>query len=196
MKVGIAPLLLLLTAPIARAEEPDLRTGDVVFQTSRSRQSIPIQRATNSPWSHVGVVERTAKGIFVIEAIQPVSRTPWEKWRKRGEGGRVRAMRAPALDAAKAGKVVAAAKRYLGRPYDRFFRWDDGTLYCSELVVKAFAKGAGLELGKRQSLGELAIEGLEATLRQRFGAVPRDLVLITPASIAADEDLGLVGEWP
>jgi hypothetical protein len=191
----ILPLLLLLAAPTVFAAGPDLRTGDVVFQTSRSRQSLPIQRATRSPWSHVGIVERTPSGIFVLEAIQPVSRTPWERWRQRGAGGRVRVMRARALDAAAAGRVVAAAKRYLGRPYDPWFRWDDGALYCSELVTKAFAQGAGLELGRRQTVGELAIEGLEAELRRRFGRIPADLVLVTPASLAADDDLGLVGEW-
>jgi len=189
-------LALPLAAPAARAGNPDLRTGDVVFQTSRSRQSAPIQRATKSPWSHVGVVERTARGLFVIEAIQPVSRTPWERWRRRGEGGRVRVMRPRALDEAAAGRVIAAAKRFLGRPYDPWFRWDDERIYCSELVTKAFARGAGIELGRRQSVGELAIEGLETELRRRFGRIPGDLVLVSPASLAADEDLGLVGEWP
>jgi cell wall-associated NlpC family hydrolase len=198
MNGWILPLVALVAASVpagARAAEPALRTGDVVFQTSRSRQSTPIQRATHSPWSHVGIVERTAKGTFVLEAIQPVSRTPWERWRQRGEGGRVRAMRPRGLDAAGADRVVAAAKRYLGRPYDPNFRWDDEAIYCSELVTKAFAQGAGIELGKRQSVGELAIEGLEAELRRRFGRIPSDLVLVSPASIAADEDLELVGEW-
>jgi cell wall-associated NlpC family hydrolase len=191
------PLLLLLSGSLpALASEPDLRTGDVVFQTSRSRQSIPIQRATRSPWSHVGIVERTAEGIFVLEAIQPVSRTPWGRWRSRGEGGRVRVMRSRALDEAAAERVIAAAKRFLGRPYDPWFRWDDERIYCSELVTKAFARGAAIELGKRQPVGELAIEGLETELHRRFGGIPSNLVLVTPASIAADEDLLLVGERP
>jgi hypothetical protein len=189
-------LLLLAAASAARAAGPDLRTGDVVFQTSRSRQSIPIQRATKSPWSHVGIVEWAGEGIFVIEAIQPVSRTPWERWRSRGDGGRVRAMRPRTLDETAAAKVIAAAKRFLGRSYDPWFRWDDGRIYCSELVTKAFVAGAGLELGERQPVGELAIEGLEPELRRRFGGIPGDLVLVTPASIAADGDLTLVGEWP
>jgi cell wall-associated NlpC family hydrolase len=190
------PLLLLLAAPAALAAEPELRTGDVAFQTSRSRQSAAIQRATHSPWSHVGIVEVTPKRTFVLEAIQPVSRTPWERWRKRGADGRVRLMRPRSLDAAAAAKVVAAAKDFLGRPYDPWFRWDDGAIYCSELVAKAFERGAEITLGTRQSVGELAIEGLEAELRRRFGGIPRDLVLVSPASIAADEDLVLVGEWP
>ena len=194
---GLLPALVLaLSTTRSGGSPPELRTGDVVFQTSRSRQSAAIQRATRSPWSHVGIVERTGKGTFVLEAIQPVSRTPWERWRKRGDGARVRVMRPRGLDPAAAGRVVAAARRFLGRPYDPWFRWDDGAIYCSELVTKAFAEGAGLELGRRQSVGELAIEGLEAELHRRFGRIPSDLVLVSPASIAADEDLLVVGEWP
>jgi hypothetical protein len=195
MNALIPSLVLLLITPWSHAGEAELRTGDVVFQTSRSRQSILIQRATNSPWSHVGIVERTPKGTWVLEAIQPVSRTPWERWRRRGDGGRVRVMRARALGPLAAEKVVAAAKRFVGRPYDPWFRWDDTRMYCSELVTKAFATGAGIELGERQPVGELAIEGLEDELRRRFGRIPADLVLVSPASIAADEDLELVGEW-
>jgi hypothetical protein len=103
-------------------------------------------------------------------------------------------MRAKGLDAAAAGRVVAEAKRLLGRPYDPWFRWDDGRIYCSELVAKAFERGAGVEVGRRQRVGELAIDGLEAELRRRFGGIPRDLVLVSPASIAEDEDLERVGE--
>lgn len=191
-----APIVLLLMALAAGpgATAPELRTGDVVFQTSRSRQSAAIQRATGSPWSHVGIVERTPEGLFVLEAIQPVSRTPWERWRRRGEGGRVRVMRARGLDPAAAAKVVAEAKRFLGRPYDPWFRWDEGRIYCSELVTKAFERGAGVALGRRQRVGELAIEGLEAELRRRYGGIPGDLVLVSPASIAEDGDLALVSD--
>ncbi len=53
-------LLSLLPSP-ARAGGPDfdpalLRNGDIIFQTSRSGQSLPIQLATRSPWSHCGIV--------------------------------------------------------------------------------------------------------------------------------------------
>lgn len=187
-------LLATLAAGPASSAGPELRTGDLVFQTSRSRQSAAIQRATGSPWSHVGIVERTPEGLFVLEAIQPVSRTPWERWHRRGEGGRVRVMRARGLDPAAAARVVVEAKRLLGRPYDPWFRWDEERIYCSELVAKAFERGAGVELGRRQRVGELAIEGLEAELRRRYGGIPGDLVLVSPASIAEDGDLEQVAE--
>ncbi|MFZ5469132.1 MAG: YiiX/YebB-like N1pC/P60 family cysteine hydrolase, partial [Myxococcota bacterium] len=181
------PLWLWLLARMAfAAGEPRLQMGDIVFHTSRSAQSKAIQLATHSPYSHVGVVEVATDGVFVIEAVQPVSRTPWEKWRRRGEGGKVMVMRA-ALDEAARRRVVSVARAWVGQPYDARFEWGDEALYCSELVHKAFGRGAGVALGKLQRLGELDLAPVRAAARARYGGdVPEALLLVTPASIAAD----------
>jgi hypothetical protein len=39
--------------------------------------------------------------------------------------------------------AAAAARRYLGRPYDDLFLPDEGRLYCAELVLRAFARAGG-----------------------------------------------------
>jgi hypothetical protein len=66
-------------------------------------------------------------------------------------------------------------------------------MYCSELVVKAYARGAGVTLGRMERLGDLRVAGLEAAIRARYGGgVPRELTLVTPASIAADPALAVV----
>jgi len=187
-------VLAVVAACTVRADpgsrEPVLRSGDIVFQTSRSSQSVAIQRATGSPFSHVGLVEVGPDGAFVLEAVQPVSRTPWRSWRTRGVAGKVTVMRLPNLTAKQAGDVVSVARSFLGRPYDPAFGWDDETVYCSELVVKAFERGAGVKLGRPQRLDSLQLDGLGAALRGRFGSrVPGERMLITPASIAADPTL-------
>ena len=64
-------------------------------------------------------------------------------------------------------------------------------------MARAFAaaRGANVALGRQERLGDLRIAGLEAAIRERWGgSVPRDLRLVTPASIAADEDLERVYE--
>ena len=167
-----------------------LRTGDVVLQTSRSPQSGPIQQATASPWSHVGIVEAGTLGPYVIEAVGPVKRTPWRKWRARGEGGRVLVLRARHLSPEALSRVVVEARRELGKPYDPAFGWGEDAFYCSELVYKAFERGTGAGVGRLERLGDLRIAGLEEALAARGGgAVPRDLRGVTPASIAADPRL-------
>jgi hypothetical protein len=180
-------------APKAEDVAARVRTGDVVFQTSRSRQSKPIQVATHSPLSHVGLVEVTPQGVYVVEAIQPVKRTPFARWKARGVAGRLLVLRPTGLDDAAKARAVAEAKRHLGKPYDSLFGWGDEAMYCSELVRKAYAAGAGVEYGKMERLGDLDVAGLKREIAQRYrGPVPTDLELVTPASLAADARLEVV----
>src|SRR5262245_62162470 len=64
-----------------------LHDGDIIFHTSRSSQSLAIQRATRSPWSHMGVILYRDGKPYVFEAIATVRYTPLEKWIARGEKG-------------------------------------------------------------------------------------------------------------
>lgn len=173
---------------------PALRDGDVVLHTSRSAQSRPIQEATGSPFSHVGLVEVVEGQAWVVEAVQPVKRTPLAAWRARGAGGRLAVLRHRGLTPEASRRVVAEARAFLGRPYDAAFGWDDARLYCSELVAKAYARGAGLQVGRMQRLGSLKVGGLGPALRARYGkaGVPLERELLTPASLAEDAGFAVV----
>ena len=46
-----AVLAALSSLSLATAAAPDVQTGDLVFQQSRSAQSLAIQQATHSPYS-------------------------------------------------------------------------------------------------------------------------------------------------
>lgn len=170
-----------------QAAEPLPDTGDLVFETSGSRQSAAIQWASGSRWSHVGIVERAGGKVVVIEALGTVSRTPWKAWTRRARrGGGYLMLRPRGLTAAQRTAAVAQARRLLGRPYDARFGWGDERIYCSELVVKAYERGAGVSYGKHERLGDLRLTGIERAIEARWGKVPRDLVLVTPASLAED----------
>jgi Permuted papain-like amidase enzyme, YaeF/YiiX, C92 family len=73
----LVPLLALL---VATTPLPAVRDGDIVFQTSGSSQSAAIQRATRSPWSHMGIVFLRDGVPFVYEAVDPVQATPLARW--------------------------------------------------------------------------------------------------------------------
>lgn len=45
-------LVLLLTSFICVADYKP-QDGDIIFQSSQSRQSLAVQQATNSPYSHM-----------------------------------------------------------------------------------------------------------------------------------------------
>lgn len=184
LSAAIAGLVIACTAAAKPHLLPAVRSGDVVLQTSKSRQSEAIQLATDSPYSHVGIVEVTPRGTYVVEAIGKVSRTPWRAWRLRGEGGKVTIRRPRGLSPKQLSKVLAEADAFLGKPYDARFGWDDDRIYCSELVYKAYLRGAGVEVGKLEKVRDLNISPIEAAVIQRYKVIPWNLELVTPASIA------------
>jgi len=195
LKLSLLSLSLLAhtAAAAPRPLEGTLRTGDLVFHTSRSQQSAAIQAATDSPLSHVGLVEVTAQGVFVVEAVQPVKRVPFARWKSRGVNGRLLVLRPEQLPEAQREAAVAEAKRHLGKPYDWRFGWGDEAMYCSELARKAYSRAASVDYGKMERLGTLNVKRLGPALKERYsGQVPVDLELITPASLAADERLTVV----
>jgi Permuted papain-like amidase enzyme, YaeF/YiiX, C92 family len=130
----------------------------------------------------------------VIEALGKVSPTPWKAWsrRARRHGGYL-VLRPRGLSLAQRQAAAERARTFIGRRYDARFGWGDDRIYCSELVVKAYERGAGVSLGRRERLGDLRLFGLEAAVEKRWGGpVPKDLVLVTPASIAEDARLEVV----
>jgi hypothetical protein len=185
MKV-VFTFIAMLVAAAANAGAP-LRDGDIIFQTSRSGQSIAIQKATHSPFSHMGVILHRDGKPFVFEAIATVRYTPLENWIARGDGGRyvVRRLARP-LQPAEAKKLHEAAKIYAGKPYDLYFEWTDARIYCSELVWKMYRDATGLEIGTLQKLRELDLDdpAVKAKMRERYGGnIPLDERMISPASM-------------
>lgn len=191
---------LIVVAGVPRSRRPavEFRTGDIVLQTSKSSRSLLIQRASRSKYSHVGLVEVSQDGVFVIEAISPVSRTPLARWAARGVGHRLTVLRPKSMSDAALARTVQLARQEVGKPYDARFRWDDESLYCSELVVKAFERGAGVTLGRQQHLEELALSDEERALAHQAG-LSDEQTLVTPASLDGDEHLSVLArdlEWP
>jgi len=184
----LGTLLLSLSLSLT-AGAGGLRDGDIVFQTSRSGQSVAIQRATHSPYSHVGLVLFRDGEPFVFEAIATVSYTPLAAWTRSGDGGHfvVKRLNRPLTDSEVA-KLHAAARNFDGKTYDLYFEWSDERIYCSELVWKMYEEALGLRLGKLQKLSEfdLADPLVKAKLRERYGTqVPLDEPVISPAAVFA-----------
>jgi hypothetical protein len=194
---GIIALLTLCGCEPSSGYEP--RDGDIVFHTSRSSQSLAIQLATKSPYSHMGIVYLRDGKPFVFEAIQPVKLTPLDDWIERGEGRHVVVKRLRDADARLTletlRKMRAAGEQLAGRDYDPYFEWSDERIYCSELVWKVFERGAGIGLGDLQTIADfdLSNPAVQAKVRERYGDhVPLDEVVISPAAIFDAPDLETV----
>ena len=70
-------ILLSCKPTVSNAAEPiALRDGDIIFQTTPSKQSQAIQIVTHSPYSHVGIIFMREGKPYVYEAISKVQYTP------------------------------------------------------------------------------------------------------------------------
>lgn len=194
-------LVLALGATSALAAPPELRDGDIVFQMSQSAQSVAVQKATGSPYSHMGVVILRQGKPFVFEAEGKVQYTPLSRWVARGVDGHFVAKRlqdaSEVLKPAGVARLHKAAKQYEGRPYDPTFTWSDDRLYCSELVWKIYQRGLGVRIGDLQQVRafKLSDPEVQRRLKERYGdKVPLDEPAISPGVMFASPRLVTVLE--
>jgi hypothetical protein len=193
-RLVLLTMLLMACANSARLES-QLRDGDIIFHESRSSQSRPIQLATKSRYSHMGIVYRQNANWFVYEAVQPVKMTPLHEWTKRGRDGhfvvkrlRNRAVLTPPV----LNKMRAAGEKFRGKPYDLYFEWDDRRMYCSELVWKIYKQATGIEIGELQRLREfdLSHPAVREKMKERYGSrVPLNEAVISPAAMFESDKL-------
>lgn len=179
------------------------KSGDLVVQNAKVGDTLPVFAADGSGMTHIGIVEVGAEGPVVIEAADKVTVTPLSTFLKRGKDGVFSVYRVAALNDEQRAKVVAAARRQLGKPNDIFLRRSWDALYSSELVRLAYSD-VGFDLGRVQKLGKVTSD--LAMVRSQFSRVwasnedcsRRNLdaeqcwtvvvkqEVITPASIVAD----------
>ncbi len=173
-----------------------LMDGDILFQISTSGQGKAIQLATNSPYSHCGILFRENNEWMVFEGVQPVKKTKLSEWIHRGDGQHYVNKRhkdaASLLTKEVKEKMKEEAKKQLGKNYDLTFEWNDDRIYCSELVYKIYQRGAGLSVGTLQKLKDFNLNSpvVGAKLKERYGKnIPLNETVISPGAIFADSSL-------
>ena len=190
-------VLLVFCCAIAQAGQ--LHDGDIIFQTSRSAQSVAIQKATHSKYSHVGIIFFRDGRPYVYEAANTVSYTLLKKWIARGEGGHyvVKRLRGSerVLTPQDVAKLRQVAASFQGKPYDLTFEWSDDRIYCSELVWKIYDRGIGVRVGRLQRLRDFDLSGpaVKTKMKERFGNhVPLDEMVISPGEMFSSDKLMIV----
>ena len=138
----------MLISCYSKTDSTNFQNGDIIFQTSTSDQSKAIQIATNSKYSHMGILYKNGSDFFVYEAIQPVKLTPLSDWIKRGKNGHYVVKRIKNSQKLLTPKVLKKMKligeKYAGKNYDLYFEWSDSRIYCSELVWKIYKEAVGV----------------------------------------------------
>ncbi|MFM7388239.1 MAG: YiiX family permuted papain-like enzyme [Bacteroidota bacterium] len=170
--------------------------GDILFQVSTSGQGKAIQIATNSAYSHCGLLFKEGDQWVVYEGVQPVKKTALAAWIVRGDHQHYVIKRhkeaSRLLSAKNIEKMKAEARTHLGKNYDLTFEWSDDRIYCSELVYKVYQRGAGISLGTLQKLEEFNLKApaVRQKLTERYGSqIPLNETVISPGSIFEDPTL-------
>lgn len=177
------------------ADNDEIKNGDLIFQTSLSGQSKAIQLATKSKYSHCGLIYKDGNEFYVFEAVQPVKRTPLDKWIARGKDGKYVIKRLKNADQvltpATLTKMKQIGDQFNGKNYDLTFEWSDDKIYCSELIWKIYQRSTGIEIGKLEKLSDfdLTNEAVKQKMKERYGdKIPTGEIVISPVAIF-DSDL-------
>lgn len=169
------------------SKETAFQNGDLIFHTSRSNQSQAIQIATNSQYSHMGIIYKEGNNYLVYEAVQPVKTTNLDDWIDRGENGKYVVKRLKnsekylSDDGIK--RMKAIGQKYLGKDYDLRFEWSDNKIYCSELAWKIYKEAFNIEIGELEKIGDFDVSNqiVQKKVKERYGNdIPNDELIITP----------------
>ena len=170
----------------------DIQNGDIVFQGGNGTQAKAVKAATRSPWSHVGIVYFNQGKPWVIEAVQPVKKTPLAHFIARNPRA-FYAMRLKDahqhINAETTLKAQEYSKQLIGKNYDSYFQWSDDRVYCSELVWKIYKNAIGIELCKPRILSsyDLHHPTVQTLIKKRYGSMsklPMNELAVAPSDIA------------
>jgi hypothetical protein len=146
-----SPMLFELATAQSQPIREIVKEGDVIFQTTQSRQSPLIQLATRSKISHCGIVVMRNGKPYVLETLNTLKLTPLDKFVARSKGGKYWLKRSDKEN------IKIKYDHYLGKSYDVAFRLDNDIYYCSELVYTIYKHQLGIELCKPKRIDDYLI---------------------------------------
>jgi hypothetical protein len=159
-----APSEVAPPQPVAAIRAAALQDGDIIFRRGGDLMAASVLAADGSArFSHVGLIllagENGGEGALVIHAMPSedgaeggVIAEPLAEFLAPAAAADHAIYRLRALTPGQKARLRAVALGQVGRPFDYDFRLSDpGAVYCSELVLRAFAEaGAGLDEGLRE----------------------------------------------
>ncbi len=179
----------------------EIQNGDLIFHTSTSGQSLAIQIASNSKYSHVGMIYQDGGKDYVLEAVQPVKLTRLAEFINRGENKHYVVKRLKNSEEFLTPEGIAKMKmiggKYLNKNYDYQFEWSDDKIYCSELVWKIYDQAFGIKIGALEQIKDFDLSDpvVKAKAKERYGNnIPMEELIITPDRMFQSDQLVTVFE--
>lgn len=176
-----------------------MQDSDVIFQTSQSAQCEAVRIATNSKFSHCGIIVTIDNEKMVLEAVQPVKLTKVLDWISHGKDNKFILKRL--VDSKKfltkdiVRKMTVYGQSFLNKDYDVYFNWSDSEIYCSELVWKIYKNVANIELCSLEKLKSFNLSDpkVKIILAKRYGnSIPLNEDVVAPSQLVASKLLKTV----
>lgn len=184
--VQLVPQKRLKTALSSTIHIPtNLQEGDIFFQYNHSPTCDAIRIATQSKFSHCGILLQKNNTWYIFEAIGPVKYTALKDWIGQGDDNYFEQLRLRTPEKLDVEKVHTYASVLNNKPYDSYYLWDNANIYCSELVWKLY-KYAAIELCKPKQLKEYYLndDNVKKQLEARFGnSVPLEETIVSPEDL-------------
>lgn len=181
-----------LIEPLSAQDAPitDVREGDIIFQTSQSKQSPLIQLATRSKITHCGIIVMRDGEPYVLETLGTLILTPLDEFIARGVGGRYWLKRGTKEN------IKIEYEEYLGKPYDKAFSFNNDIYYCSELVYEIYLRQLGINLCEPRQISDYLIlcsdriPQIKNAMKER--GITKEQYAVAPVDIFESNELSLV----
>ncbi len=166
-----------------------VQDGDLIFQSSYSKQSQAVEIATNSKYSHCGIIFIENNVPYVYEAVQPVGKRKLLDWISSGVDQTCVIKRFKGLDTLDKNSILRMkeyAASQFGKNYDGYFSWSDKEMYCSELVYKTYKNCINFVLAQPKTLRDFNIDApvVRKIMKDRYGDdIPYDELMISPGQL-------------
>lgn len=178
-----------------------IENGDIIFQSTHSRQCEAVKLATHSEYSHVGIIFKDEGEWMVYEAVQPVKKTPLKEWIQHGENSHYVVKRLKNSKKILTSKMIEEMKEIgeanMGKDYDIYFNWSDDEIYCSELVWKMYDEAADVHIGELKQLKDfdLSSNSVRTIMSERYGtSIPLEEKVIAPSDLFESTKLRLIDQ--
>ena len=197
-------LLILIFNKIFVPQDGDLVFQDIDCDSVCDAIEDVTKGLCNASISHIGMVITINDSLYVLEAInEGVGLTKYSEFLSRSldsEGkAKVMVLRLKNKYTHLIPAAIKSALRYINKPYDYFFEFNNDSLYCAELIYFAFK-----EANNNEEFFEAApmtfkclktglINEYWVNYFKNFGKeIPEGKVGINPASISRSDKLNLV----
>jgi hypothetical protein len=207
LRAAKASLLILLVSfisvsclsePISEVNKNQVfeyQEGDIILQGLNSLQCQAVKAATNSQYSHCGIVLDQDGELKICEAVGPVIISSISDFTESSQGGHYVVLRLK-NGTINHGQLSSYCRTELGKPYDIYFNWDDTEIYCSELVWKAY-EASNIELCKTRPLQDYDLTSplVHKILQERYASkIPYAEPMVAPEDFLHTDMLEVVFE--